>query len=433
MVAKPSLEIVALARRFVDIEMGGNAPTLSDFARAHNVTRQTLYSAIERVKTGKWDSIVAPTPPDIPIPQKKPPLTSEERSILKDTKSALNEARRERDEALARAAELADMRSLIGGMQNTPVEPPKWLLEPMKKSKGLAHVPMTIWSDWHAGEVVSLAETNGTNEFNSKVMERRARVLVNKTIDLCMMHGPGNYPGIVVNLLGDFISGALHPELAKTDDKSSIEAALHVRDVLAWGLEEIAKAFGQVYVPCTSGNHGRNTHKPEFKRTVFQNFDWLIYEMLRRHFEKNKRIIFDNPDSNEVHYKVFGRRYLAMHGDMLGTKGGDGIIGSIGPISRGELKVGRQASAFGKDYDCLLLGHWHQSLWLPRVIVANSLKGFDEYAAKSLRAPPSIPSQPLWFVNQKYGQVVHCEVFLEEQPQTEHSSSWVTLQQKKAA
>ena len=149
---------------------------------------------------------------------------------------------------------------------------------------------------------------------------------------------------------------------------------------------------------------------------------------LRRHFANRPNIVFDIPESNEVHYRVFGRRYLAMHGDMLGTKGGDGLIGSIGPISRGELKVGRQANAFGRDYDCLLLGHWHQSLWLPRVIVANSLKGFDEYAAKALRAPPSVPSQPLWFVNQKYGQVVHCEIYLEEhQGATEE---WVTIKSK---
>lgn len=357
-------------------------------------------------------------------------MSLEDRAAIRALRSELGEAKRQRDEALDNVRELSDLRGLIGGMTDTPVSPPDWLLSTKAAGAKLPHVPMTIWSDWHAGEVVSLAETNGVNEFNSKIMEKRARLLVSKTIDLCLTHGPGNYPGIVVNLLGDFISGALHPELMKTDDKSAIEASLHVRDILAWGLEEISKAFKKVYVPCAAGNHGRNTHKPEFKRTVFENFDYLIYEMLKRHFAKNKNITFDNPESNEVHYQVYGRRYLAMHGDMLGTKGGDGIIGSIGPISRGELKTGRQASAFGKDYDCLLMGHWHQSLWLPRVIVANSLKGFDEYAAKALRAPPSIPSQPLWFVNPKYGQVVHCEIYLEERPETEHSKSWVTVQNK---
>jgi hypothetical protein len=39
--------------------------------------------------------------------------------------------------------------------------------------------------------------------------------------------------------------------------------------------------------------------------------------------------------SNDVHYRVYGLRFLLNHGDMLGVKGGDGII--IGPIMRGEI------------------------------------------------------------------------------------------------
>ncbi|OYX81959.1 MAG: hypothetical protein B7Y84_20190, partial [Azorhizobium sp. 32-67-21] len=104
-----------------------------------------------------------------------------------------------------------------------------------------------------------------------------------------------------------------------------------------------------------------------------------------------------------MRYRIFSQRYLALHGDMLGVKGGDGIIGAIGPIMRGEVKTRGQAASSGRDYDVLLMGHWHQELWLPRAIVANSLKGFDEFAKNALRAPPSEPSQPLWFVHPRRG------------------------------
>jgi YNFM family putative membrane transporter len=36
-----------------------------------------------------------------------------------------------------------------------------------------------------------------------------------------------------------------------------------------------------------------------------------------------------------VHYRVYGLRFLLNHGDMLGVKGGDGIIGAIGPMQLG--------------------------------------------------------------------------------------------------
>jgi len=312
--------------------------------------------------------------------------------------------------------------AVIGKMASTPVEPPKWTTAAGGKGDG-KHIPLTIWSDWHAGEVVNPKELHGLNEYNSQIMERRARALVEKTIHLCRNHGPGNYSGAVVCLLGDFISGGLHPELLRSDELTQMQAALHVRDVLAWALERMADEFKAIYVPCTSGNHGRNTHKPEYKGTVYTNFDWLIYEMLIRHFAQDKRIKIDNPPTNEVHFRIFGQRYLATHGDMLGVRGGDGIIGSIGPIMRGSLKVGKQASSFGRDFDFLLMGHWHQPLYLPGIIVANSLKGFDEYAAKSLRAPPSVPSQPLVFVNERYGHVSYSEIFLEK-PLGETSSAW---------
>jgi hypothetical protein len=94
---------------------------------------------------------------------------------------------------------------------------------------------------------------------------------------------------------------------------------------------------------------------------------------------------------------------MLTHGDMLGGKGGDGIIGSIGPISRGEIKFRGAAASAGQEYDTLVMGHWHQQLWLPRAIVAKCLKGFDEYARLSLRATPSAPSQPLWFMHPTRG------------------------------
>lgn len=333
-------------------------------------------------------------------------------------KRALRDAHREALDADA-------IRDIIGGITAPPASPPDWLVTPQIRDGIACEVPVTIWVCWHAGERVSLAETNGVNHFDIAVLERRVRRLVETTIHLCRHHGPGRYPGIVVNLLGDLVSGALHPELMKTDEEEVIPSTLRVRDLLVWAFDRLIEEFGLVYAPCAAGNHGRGTLKPEFKRYVFKSFDWLIYQMLARHYAGNPAIHFDIPDSNEVLYRVYGQRYLALHGDMLGVKGGDGIIGAIGPIMRGEMKVGKQSSAIGRDYDVLLMGHWHQQLWLPRAVVANTLKGFDEYAKNSLRAPPSTPSQPLWFVHPKWGKTAHRDVFLED-PGLPGDAAWVS-------
>jgi len=317
-----------------------------------------------------------------------------------------------------------EIRRILGTVGASTAAPPHWLIRE-KRSIEKPEVPVTIWSDWHGGEVVSKAEVNGVNEYNTEIMDERVRRLVERTIRLADKHA-GVYPGIVINLLGDFISGGLHPELLKSDEMTAIEAVLHLRDLLVWAIEQIAGRFGKVYLPCASGNHGRMTQKPEFKGYSSKNYDTLIYKLLEQYFsEHNEDVRFDIRESNEVFYRVYNKRFLAMHGDMLGVKGGDGIIGALGPISRGEVKVRGSSASFGSAYDTLLIGHWHQSLWLPRVIVAGTLKGYDEFAKNALRAPVAPPSQPLFFVHPRYGITSRWEVYLENPAQV--AQEWVSV------
>jgi hypothetical protein len=327
------------------------------------------------------------------------------------------------------------MRELLGSMATAPVAPPNWMVRPEKRKAGTTpEVPVTSWADWHASEVVKKTELNGVNEFNVAILRERVRLLVERTIRLCRASGPGQYPGIVVNLIGDFVSGGLHPELVRTDEFDRIPTALLVRDLLVWALTQIANEFGHVYVAAVAGNHGRETPKPELKGYVYKNFDWLIYELLKRAFKdlKDDRITIDVRDSNEVHYRVWTMRFLAMHGDMMGVKGGDGIIGAIGPIMRGEVKVRGWADSSGIAYDHLEIGHWHQELWLPRCTVANTLKGYCQYAKNALRAPISEPSQPLKFIHPHYGITSRWNIRVNPK-QEAVKAEWVSVFEKVAA
>lgn len=410
---------------------GAKGGCVAEASRRLGVSRGAINDFIRREERAKqagepnyapdWSLFAPPerTTPDAPDLQSK---IAEQ--ALKDEIARL----RAENRALARASIEQDaILSIIGVMAKAETAPPAWLSETSTRSSGsLAEAPVAIWSDWHYGERVDPAAVNGYNEFNAEVAEQRIRRLVENTIHLCEHHGPGEYPGIVINLLGDFISGGLHPDLAKTDEYARIPSALRVRDLLLWALTKMADHFGRVFVPCTSGNHGRDTPKPEYKGYLHHNFDWLIYQLLQRHFEGDPRITFMIDPSNEAYYSVYGVRILAMHGDMLGVKGGDGIIGAIGPIMRGEIKTRGQSTSLGRPYDLLLGAHWHQELWLPRAIINNALKGFDEYAKNSLRAVPSQPSQVLFFIHPKRGITSRWSVLVEE-PKVEERTDWVAL------
>ena len=298
--------------------------------------------------------------------------------------------------------------------ERTP-EPPDWI-DPLKKPKGSRGVPVMLWSDWHYGEVVRPEEVGGVNEFNAEIAAARITKLVNTSIDLAFNHmgrATKEYPGAIVCLGGDMLSGDIHEELFATNDRTTQQCINDLTDLLAGALETVADKFGKVFVPCVVGNHGRASRKPRMKGRIYTSHEWNIYCNLERHFRRDSRIQFFIPNETDAHFKVYGHRFLLTHGDSLGVKGGDGIIGAIGPIMRGSLKIGSSEAQIGRDVDTILMGHWHQMLWLPGCIVNGALKGYDEYARLAMRAPYSPPSQALFFVHPEHGITARWEVLLD--------------------
>ena len=338
-------------------------------------------------------------------------------------KSDLVRARRDADTA-------EEIRRTIFNLSEHDPAPPAWIRAPCKEN-GKRGAPITMWTDWHYSEVVRPEQVGGVNAYNAKIAKNRVTKLVNNTIDLCFNHmGRANttYPGIIICLGGDMISGNIHDELTETNDRTSWQAVNDLTDLLAGSIDQIATKFGHVWLPCVVGNHGRGTLKPRAKNRVYTSFDWSIYTNLERYFKPNKHVKFSIPSEADAHFTVYGHRFMLTHGDALGVKGGDGIIAALGPIARGAFKIGRSEAMIGRDFDTLLMGHWHQQLWLPNAIVANSLKGFDEYAHITLRAPYSRPSQPLFFIHPEQGLTARWEVFLEPRRETQQNKQWLTWQ-----
>ncbi|MBP2232559.1 hypothetical protein J2847_005888 [Azospirillum agricola] len=303
--------------------------------------------------------------------------------------------------------------SILGLTADTP-EPPAWLVD--ERTGGSAPgVPVTIWSDWHFGEVVRAVEVGGVNEFNIAVATERVRRLVERTIDLCFSHMVRpEYPGIVVCLGGDLISGDIHEELAVSNELMTAPTLLELQGVLIWALTQMADRFGRVFVPCVVGNHGRMTHKPRAKGRVHTSFEWLLYCQLERHFQGDSRIQFQIPGEADAHFRVYGHRYMLTHGDSLGVRGGDGIIGLLGPVTRGTIKLRNSEAQIGRDFDTVVMGHWHQYLPMSGCIVNGALKGYDEYARLFLRARYQEPIQALWFTHPTRGVTFQVPVYLDE-------------------
>ncbi|MBR8344666.1 hypothetical protein KDX40_13055 [Burkholderia ambifaria] len=304
----------------------------------------------------------------------------------------------------------------------TSPEPPAWLV-PKKFAEGAPGVPTLFASDWHWAEVVDPRQIGGVNEFNLEIAHSRARRMVLVAIDLLSNHMvKPKYPGIVFALGGDMVSGDIHEELMATNECEIMSAVVDLFGVLVWCISTLADHFGRVFVPCVSGNHGRNTHKIRAKGRNYTSFDWLLYCFLAKHFESDKRVTFLIPNGPDALYRIYGHRYLLTHGDQF--RGGDGMIGALGPIIRGDHKKRSRQTQIGAAYDTMLLGHWHQLIQLQRLIVNGSLKGYDEYAySNNFGYEP--PRQALWVTHPVHGITFSMPVNVDE-PKQPTESAWVS-------
>lgn len=300
---------------------------------------------------------------------------------------------------------------------------PEWLRKGSSRTSAPG-VPTLFASDWHWGEVVDPKQIGGVNQYSVAIAKRRAHALVDQAIALLRIISPKmDYPGIVFALGGDMVSGDIHEELQATNETEIMPCVVDVAGVLTWCIETLADAIGRVFIPAVTGNHGRDTKKIRAKGRNYTNFDWLLYQWLAARFQHDKRITFQIPDGPDARYRVYSTRYLLTHGDQF--SGGDGIIGPVGPIMRGDNKKRSSRAQMDQSYDVLMVGHFHQLMQLPRLIVNGALKGMDEYAY-GLNVPFEEPSQALWITHPVHGITIQTPVYVEREHRKE-AHPWVSV------
>lgn len=157
------------------------------------------------------------------------------------------------------------------------------------------------------------------------------------------------------------------------------------------------------------------------------SYEWLIYCHIEQYFRNDPDVSVYVPNEVDAHFSIFGHRFMLTHGDTLGVKGGDGLIGALGPIARGAMKIGAQQRQIGRDFDTLLIGHFHFSL--PRgdatpVLVNPALMGHNTYAHLQLRVRASDPAQALAFIHPKWGFTAQWKMILDGRRKVKNADPW---------
>lgn len=291
-----------------------------------------------------------------------------------------------------------------------PARPPKWITKPtVGKNTG---VPTLFLSDIHYDEVVKADQISRVNAYDRAIANVRLERLFTKAIDLLIHHmAKPQYDYFVLNLGGDCLSGLIHEELRETNEAPISQSILALMDQLIAGIEMLLVHFPKMIVNGVVGNHGRWDKKPRMKNRVYENYEWLLYQFLARHFGDNKDVVFNVADGADLPYTIYSTRYLLTHGDQF--KGGSGIAGALSPLMLGDARKRKRAIAIDQPFDYLMMGHWH-TLWMAKGIIVNgSVKGYDEYASQS-NFDFELPQQWMFVTHPQWGITARWPIILEK-------------------
>lgn len=350
----------------------------------------------------------------------------EPKRIIEEEKQAMFAVTRERDQLrlenrrlLQESADLAVIKKMIGHISANISNPPAFLSKPSKPRAKVVHGrPNMMLSDLHFGAVVNPSQVNGVNQYSTDIAKKRIRYVTGSAVEfLRTALSPGDFGGVfTLNLGGDMVDGIIHDELRENADQTVLEQMITLHDELVPIIKMFANEFGHCHVNCVAGNHGRLDKKPRFYNAAQLNLDWALYRFLAKVVladkKYEKRVSFTIPDGLDCRYAIYKTRYLLNHGDKM--KGGDGWSGVLLPWMRGETKKSRQYNAISLPFDHLVIGHFHQAVFLDRIFGNGCLIGYDPYAQQNGYSFEP-PQQILWLTHPVFGAIHKTEIFAEEQ------------------
>lgn len=320
------------------------------------------------------------------------------------------------------------MRAFIHDLSEHEVQrKPDWL-KPKKSEVGSGNrgIPTLFLSDIHFDEHVYPGQVEGMNEYNHDIAVSRIRHTFLTTVDLLKnkLTNP-KYDGIVCALGGDMLSGNIHEELAETNEQPILKSAMDLTDLLVEGISMLADEFGKVFVPCVTGNHGRLSPKKKHKNKVYDNYEWVIYQNIAKYFSNDERVVVNVSNSSDIHYDIYNVSFLLTHGDQF--RGGSGISGIFTPLMLGRSRKQQRAQAVRKNFDIMMLGHFHQYIHTEQLIVNGSIKGYDEFAY-DYNFSFEKPQQALFVVHPTHGVTfrmpIQCDSYIGKRKTNHKLTVW---------
>jgi hypothetical protein len=301
---------------------------------------------------------------------------------------ALREEREELEAVAGERSIRATLETIASAVAKQFDPPPPYRPPARKNRKPSVETMVQHFSDWHGGEVVKAESVRDFNHFDKNVLRTRATTVAEAhlTIKEMMEAGGGwRFEKLVLALNGDFVSGTIH-ELEKHGDHENVVWAVYETSmVLAESIRQLAAAYPEVEIFCTSGNHGRlpDARRVQQKEPT-RSWDTVVYLFAREHLRLMRHVKWWIPNSYTAAFEVYGWRFLQTHGHDVKSWNSIPFYG----LNRLVTNINALESGRGTPIHYWLFGHFHTSSSLPHATgemhVNGSLIGGTEFSVNAL-------------------------------------------------
>lgn len=352
-----------------------------------------------------------------PEPVVVPPLSGNERLTLELEKLRVKKSANTAQMS-ALSERVLELEAEIDAMKRLSGVTPQIMDIPVRAgNKDSESAMVMVWSDWHIEEEILPEAVANRNEYNLEIMERRFQNLLHGCLAWFNIESQKtSIKNVVIAMLGDFINGSIHEDLAESNLLSPVDAIYKAQTMLISALNFMLKntpADVNFTIVCHSGNHGRMTKKQRIATEAGNSLEQFMYYGIRDFFKSEPRLKFIVANGYHTYVRFFEGLYEIRfhHGHQINYQGGVG--GITIPVNKAIAQWNR-AHAVNLD----VFGHFHTKFDGGNFIANGSLPGYNAYAV-SIKASYEKPSQQVFLVNRQFGEkTMVAPVFVDLQPES---------------
>jgi hypothetical protein len=324
--------------------------------------------------------------------------------------------RGENERLTTEAEELRRLVDFYHSARTAKIRVPAWRRATKGKTSHVGTV-MAQLTDWHLDEVVQPAEVLSLNAYNRTIAEQRVRLWAEKVVSLPREYMRGlDIEGLIIPATGDLFTGEIHEELTATNEDTILGSMLYWMEPIIAMMEMLGQEYRNVELDAVPGNHPRTTKKYDHKQRVKKNFEQFFWSVVRDRLAdrgKATNVTVNVSESSNMNLNVYGRNYVLDHGYEF--KGGTGISGAFAPLSLGSHRKNLRQSVAGMPMHTMIIGHMHQIINIPGVIMGGTLKGYDEFAFDlNLRPDENGAGQAFWVTSPERAQVMWMPIYVQD-------------------